>query len=370
MRISRPRGWWLVLGASGWACFFLVWIVYPTHILTEMDRYGDGEEEPATAYRSLREQEPPLNSVMLLEGYNNTRLTLRMYCALESAARAHYPTPVVMFMTAKKLKETRLLESLTRELSNIQIVHLDVNKLFEKSPLAEWFTQRRWEESDWPLSHFNDAIRWLLLWYYGGVYLDLDVVVKRPLTELPNCTGLESSQWASAGVLKFTPAHPLIRACLDHFAAHFDGKVWGANGPKLLTRVLTKRWGKVTQFLTLATGKGNTILYSYDRERELISLLLRQGKGKVTHNTLLLRQGKVTQFFTITIGKGNTQFLTLAIGKGNTILNSYNKRWKYLTVWGSKLDHYIDTTIGMVDRVPHTDNYRLFGASRWVKADI
>lgn len=243
MRISRPRGWWLVLGASGWACFFLVWIVYPTHILTEMDRYGDGEEEPATAYRSLREQEPPLNSVMLLEGYNNTRLTLRMYCALESAARAHYPTPVVMFMTAKKLKETRLLESLTRELSNIQIVHLDVNKLFEKSPLAEWFTQRKWEESDWPLSHFNDAIRWLLLWYYGGVYLDLDVIVKRPLTELPNCTGLESSQWASAGVLKFTPAHPLIRACLDHFAAHFDGKVWGANGPKLLTRVLTKRCG-------------------------------------------------------------------------------------------------------------------------------
>ncbi|XP_047498536.1 lactosylceramide 4-alpha-galactosyltransferase-like [Penaeus chinensis] len=87
------------------------------------------------------------------------------------------------------------------------------------------------------------SYRWLLLWYYGGIYLDLDVVVKRPLTELPNCTGLESGQWASAGVLKFTPAHPLIRACLDHFAAHFDGKVWGANGPKLLTRVLTKRCG-------------------------------------------------------------------------------------------------------------------------------
>lgn len=107
-----------------------------------------------------------------------------------------------------------------------------------------------------PVSPPHCSHRWLLLWYYGGVYLDLDVVVKRPLTELPNCTGLESGQWASAGVLKFTPAHPLIRECLDHFAAHFDGRVWGANGPKLLTRVLTKRWvvvfRRVLKILTLA----------------------------------------------------------------------------------------------------------------------
>lgn len=232
----------MVLAAGGWTCFLVLCLVYPRQIPNNLDRYGDGED-PSPSYLNLREYEPPLNAVMLLEGYNNTRLTLRMYCALESAARAHHPTPVVLFMTAKKLKETRLLESLKKDLINIQIVHLDVNKLFDKSPLADWFTQRRWEESNWPLSHFNDAIRWLLLWYYGGVYLDLDVVVKRPLTELPNCTGLESGQWASAGVLKFTPAHPLIRECLDHFAAHFDGRVWGANGPKLLTRVLTKRCG-------------------------------------------------------------------------------------------------------------------------------
>ncbi|XP_042868519.1 lactosylceramide 4-alpha-galactosyltransferase-like [Penaeus japonicus] len=250
MRISGRRCTWVVLASGGWAFFLMLWLLYTTQTPSyDLEWFEEGGDAPPT-YRSLSENDPPPDSVMLLEGYNNSRLTSRMYCALESAARAHYPTPVIMFMTSKKLKETRLLENLTKELNNIQILHLNIDKLFNKSPLRDWYTKKKWEESDWPQAHFNDALRWLLLWYYGGVYLDLDVVVLRSLARLPNCTGLESGQWASAGVLKFTPAHPIITACLDHFATQFDGKVWGANGPKLLTRVLMKRCG-----LELPSGK-------------------------------------------------------------------------------------------------------------------
>ncbi|XP_047498535.1 uncharacterized protein LOC125045373 [Penaeus chinensis] len=101
MRFTTQRGLWMVLAAGGWTCFLLLYLVYPTQIPYYLDRFGD-REDPSTSYLNLKEHEPPLNSVMLLEGYNNTRLTLRMYCALESAARAHYPTPVVLFMTAKR----------------------------------------------------------------------------------------------------------------------------------------------------------------------------------------------------------------------------------------------------------------------------
>ena len=37
--------------------------------------------------------------------------------------------------------------------------------------------------------------------------------------------------------LKFEKGNSFLLACLNEFAAHYDGNVWGRNGPKLLTRV-------------------------------------------------------------------------------------------------------------------------------------
>ncbi|KAK4296514.1 hypothetical protein Pmani_030990, partial [Petrolisthes manimaculis] len=65
--------------------------------------------------------------------------------------------------------------------------------------LEDWYGRRAWQDSYWPQSHFNDALRWLLLWKYGGVYLDLDVVVLRPLTRLTNMAARESHKFVAAG---------------------------------------------------------------------------------------------------------------------------------------------------------------------------
>ena len=37
--------------------------------------------------------------------------------------------------------------------------------------------------------------------------------------------------------LKFEKGNSFLLASLKEFAAHYDGNVWGRNGPKLLTRV-------------------------------------------------------------------------------------------------------------------------------------
>ncbi|KAG0730279.1 Lactosylceramide 4-alpha-galactosyltransferase [Chionoecetes opilio] len=180
---------------------------------------------------------------MLLEGYGSASLTFRMLCAVESAARNHPDLPVFLLMTSPVVDDSSLLQDLRASLRNLHLAHLDTPRLFRESPLEAWHSLRAWEGSKWPTSHYNDALRWLLLWRYGGLYLDLDVVVTHSLTHLYNCTGLESGKWVAAGVLKFSAAHPVILSCLEHFAAHFDGQVWGANGPELLTQVLVDRCG-------------------------------------------------------------------------------------------------------------------------------
>ncbi|XP_042231188.1 lactosylceramide 4-alpha-galactosyltransferase-like isoform X2 [Homarus americanus] len=252
MRLTRRRKVLMLL--MGWMIVtFSTWLL---HYGTNVHDLVSDSQEPSSGWLWSEAQvilevgEPAREGILLLEGYGYPRLTFRMWCAVESAARAHPHLPVSLLMTSPVIKDSSLLHNLTGHLKNIHLLHLNTTHLFQGSPLHTWYQQRKWRESFWPLSHFNDAVRWLLLWKYGGVYLDLDVMVLRPLTRLPNCTALESRKYVAAGVLKFTPNHPLMRACLDYFAQNFDGTVWGGNGPELLTQVLIDRCG-----LELSTGR-------------------------------------------------------------------------------------------------------------------
>lgn len=196
-----------------------------------------------TQYLRLEEREPVREGLLLLEGYSNPRLTLRMWCTVESAVRAHPHLPVSLLMTASVIKENALLHNMTSQFSNLHVLHLNLSQLFHGSLLEAWYIQNKWKDSYWPQSHLNDGIRWMLLWKYGGIYLDLDTIVVRSLAHLPNCTARESDNYVAAGALKFSQGHPVIGACLHHLAHYFSGTAWGANGPELLTQVLIDRCG-------------------------------------------------------------------------------------------------------------------------------
>ncbi|XP_064120791.1 lactosylceramide 4-alpha-galactosyltransferase-like [Macrobrachium nipponense] len=187
---------------------------------------------------TLETKDVPMEGVVLLEGYGSSWLKPRVLCSVESAARAHPDIPVTLLMTSRNVSDTALLQALKTEFPNLQLLHLEVDHLFRDSILEYWYKERMWEHSYWPKSHFNDILRWLILERYGGIYLDLDALVLRSLSSLPNSAGLESDKWVAAGVLKFSPGHDVIRGCIERIAEHFDGTVWGANGPEVLTEVL------------------------------------------------------------------------------------------------------------------------------------
>ncbi|XP_068229106.1 lactosylceramide 4-alpha-galactosyltransferase-like [Palaemon carinicauda] len=211
-----------------------LWILF----LQPSGMYPQPDQSQQGPFVTLELKDPPSEGVILLEGYGGTWLSPRMLCSLESAARAHPDIPVTLLMTSPVVRETALLQALKTNFPNLQLLQLNVDLLFKGSILAFWYKERMWEKSRWPKSHFNDILRWLILRKYGGIYLDLDVVILRSLSSLPNCTGLESDKWVAAGVLKFSPEHSVIEGCIERIAEHFDGTVWGANGPELLTEVL------------------------------------------------------------------------------------------------------------------------------------
>ncbi|XP_034474391.1 lactosylceramide 4-alpha-galactosyltransferase-like [Drosophila innubila] len=87
----------------------------------------------------------------------------------------------------------------------------------------------------------SDLLRMLTLFRFGGIYLDMDVVLLRSLEQVPfNYAGAESDTHVAIGVVSLSPTgfgHEFAASCLRDFQLNFDGSDWGNNGPGVITRV-------------------------------------------------------------------------------------------------------------------------------------
>lgn len=127
-----------------------------------------------------------------------------------------------------------------------------------KGTLAEtWFHELRKGKKDpgeIPLfQNLSNLIRLAVLYKYGGVYIDIDFILLKPLSGLRNSIGAQSMDFGTKhwtrlnnAVLIFDKNHPLLLRFINEFALTFDGNKWGHNGPYLVSRVverLKKRQG-------------------------------------------------------------------------------------------------------------------------------
>jgi hypothetical protein len=85
----------------------------------------------------------------------------------------------------------------------------------------------------------SNLLRLALIYLYGGVYLNTDMIVMRPLDELRNVLGREDKyrQYINVAALKFDKGKRFIASCLDNFFGNFKPEIWGYSGPQLVTQV-------------------------------------------------------------------------------------------------------------------------------------
>lgn len=99
--------------------------------------------------------------------------------------------------------------------------------------------------------NLSNLLRLVLLYKFGGVYIDTDVIVLKSLSQLRNAIGaqtldLETGNWSrlNNAVLVFDKSHPLLFKFIEEFALTFDGNKWGHNGPYLVSRVVSRVSGR------------------------------------------------------------------------------------------------------------------------------
>lgn len=95
----------------------------------------------------------------------------------------------------------------------------------------------------------SDILRYELLYWYGGVYLDTDLSCQRPIDGLLKghdmVAAFEDDTWVNNAFLAAVPAHPLVAALIEHLPASV-GANQGARpnvmtGPQYLTRIWRER---------------------------------------------------------------------------------------------------------------------------------
>ena len=171
---------------------------------------------------------------------NSTRdvMNFKELCAIESAAKHNPESTVLVFSINSIINDTQLLE----KYKNIKNIILNLNETFNNTILHNFWFENKLSTAKYPIfrvSHLSDALRFLFIYKYGGIYSDLDTITIKDMSYLRKFNGIGSlykPEDVQAGVLHFTKEHPFILRCLKRFAKEYNGKIWAANGPLLISK--------------------------------------------------------------------------------------------------------------------------------------
>ena len=118
-----------------------------------------------------------------------------------------------------------------------------------------FFHDKPYNESMNPVVHLSDALRVLLVWKFGGIYLDTDYVVLNDMTHYQNFLVNNDNEMKAVtnNAFSFTPGHSFIDKVINKLHASYDPKCWKCVGPGLFTKCLKeyKKEKKLNEVLTV-----------------------------------------------------------------------------------------------------------------------
>ncbi|KAK4027619.1 hypothetical protein OUZ56_016667 [Daphnia magna] len=191
-------------------------------------------------------------NIFFLETSGERCLTARQACSIESTARSNPYAMISVHMensgptrqanVRNEQSSQRRNCAITNRLfeeweNNVKLVREDLLQHLRDTPLWRLQQQGRLNQSVHPLTHRSDAVRVAMLWKYGGVYLDLDCLVFRPLYCLKNTVGLVDflPDWVENGVMAFEGGHPFLQFLMKYMVFAFKPEEYISLGPATLT---------------------------------------------------------------------------------------------------------------------------------------
>ncbi|XP_014354927.2 lactosylceramide 4-alpha-galactosyltransferase-like, partial [Papilio machaon] len=203
------------------------------------------EDEDALPSAESNDFSPSNKSIFFLETSCRSSLNSRDLCAIESAARAHADYQINVLFTAPISEEILEHVSLEQKFKNVRFARIHIDEYSKNTPVQEIVRSGALDSSQWGVEHTSDLLRYLTLYKFGGIYLDLDVVVAKRLSTLAaNWAARESELTVSNGAMAFSldsDGRSIAEAAISEIKSSFRNDLWSYNGPGVITRVLKIR---------------------------------------------------------------------------------------------------------------------------------
>ena len=171
--------------------------------------------------------------------------TAMYYCAVESAMQHLGRDATIVIWTASVTNTCHdLKRAMNRSSCNIDTVRiesLEYKVLFKNTPFHSWYpkldqTQQLYQQN------LGNAVRLALLYWYGGVYVDSDLIVYNSrIMQLTKPTFATQQCDATACIVNNafmsfpSRKQQMLWHIMERFVSEFKW-IWGHNGPYLLTR--------------------------------------------------------------------------------------------------------------------------------------
>ncbi|XP_075251634.1 lactosylceramide 4-alpha-galactosyltransferase-like [Convolutriloba macropyga] len=224
--------------------------------------YASFDPDPICSARLKLEnftgQNLPHKPLYFIETANHEFLNPRQSCTVESAVRNSGRTPIILH--SSEYLDLRLSNATCQLLKNgnVRFFRYDFESLSKDTPLESLVGELK--SSPKFVEHYSDMLRQILIYKFGGVYLDLDFVVLKNLNSLNNSIAMTRMQRNSTNdVLKVNETcqlrepdekghiqnafisldkgHLLTWAIMENMKTRFSRKTGRAGiGPLLATR--------------------------------------------------------------------------------------------------------------------------------------
>ncbi|KAF5190422.1 Lactosylceramide 4-alpha-galactosyltransferase [Thalictrum thalictroides] len=167
--------------------------------------------------------------------------TVRHQRGLESLLYHHPDACVVVFSETIDLD---FFKDFVKDGYKVAVAMPNLDELLNDTPThifaSMWF---EWRKTKFYEVHYSELVRLAALYKYGGIYLDSDVIVLKPLSSLNNTLGTEDESEKrsfNGAVMIFSKNSHFIMECLREFYSTYDDTLLRWNGAELLTRTVKR----------------------------------------------------------------------------------------------------------------------------------
>jgi lactosylceramide 4-alpha-galactosyltransferase len=163
-----------------------------------------------------------------------------------SSARANPDLDVFVLFSHDIQRVSESSQMITRAVfsyPNVHVYKFDPIEYTKHTVLEQWMRGGKLFTSKHIVHHVSDILRILTLWKYSGTYFDLDVIVKKPVSERGNNFAcIQRDQMIVSGIVNLSGdlGRFIAEKNLKHVVEHFDGNSWVGNGPAVLSDIIKK----------------------------------------------------------------------------------------------------------------------------------